>query len=242
MNPTNESSTFFNTPGHNNGATSLAGLLAPVQCVLKPISSGWEMRLNGLGVRDILPVLSVVDDSERMNILLAPQPGEAMPLVSLPGKPEPANGNSNRVLRWAVCVDGPIEPVDAFAIEQALAEGGCPLEAELRATWVIELLSGGALSVRARSEDAILSVAGEVLRKYASSRCRQDDGAIEPPDPGLIHGLLSHTGSFTIRPIETESYSTWIDIGFSTCPRRSVKPADRSLIYDMIGNSWHGDF
>ena len=29
MNPTNESSTFFNTPGHNNTASSLAGLLAP---------------------------------------------------------------------------------------------------------------------------------------------------------------------------------------------------------------------
>ena len=92
-------------------------------------------------------------------------------------------------------------------------------------------------------EDAILSVAGEVLRKYRILTMQDRmNGAIEPPDLGLIHGLLSHTGSFTIRPIETESYSTWIDIGFSTCPRRSVKPADRSLIYDMIGNSWHGDF
>ncbi len=44
-----------------------------------------------------------------------------------------------------------------------------------------------------------------------------------------------------MRPLETELYSTFVDIGVCVQADEPTRPADRSLIYDVHGNSWHDE-
>ncbi|MCH2148737.1 MAG: hypothetical protein MK095_04825, partial [Phycisphaerales bacterium] len=90
-------------------------------------------------------------------------------------------------------------------------------------------------------EELLLMVVGELLCSYAAAQRSQPVTALSRPEPGLIRALLSISGTLCIRPIETELYSTWIDIGINTCPQRSIAPANTSIIYDTVGHSWHGD-
>jgi hypothetical protein len=54
-------------------------------------------------------------------------------------------------------------------------------------------------------------------------------------------GTLKGTGTLTVRPIETEIFSTSIDVGIGTNNDGTTKPADRSLIFDIPSNSWHDE-
>ena len=62
---------------------------------------------------------------------------------------------------------------------------------------------------------------------------------IAPPDLGLVDSILHRTGTISIRPIETEVFSTFMDIGISTIG--PATQADYTLIYDIFSDSWHGD-
>ncbi|MEE2719102.1 MAG: hypothetical protein VX727_04890 [Planctomycetota bacterium] len=101
---------------------------------------------------------------------------------------------------------------------------------------------GDVVSIRERSRDALLLVAGHVLRNHVRSRLDHRRPGLECPEVDFMHHLLARTGTFSIRRIETEVYSTWVDIGVSTRPDGSAKPADLSLIYDLVSNTWHTEF
>jgi hypothetical protein len=45
----------------------------------------------------------------------------------------------------------------------------------------------------------------------------------------------------TVRPIETQIFSTSIDVGVNTSRERFDAPARRSLIYDRPSDSWHDE-
>ncbi|MCP3902868.1 MAG: hypothetical protein GY715_04455 [Planctomycetes bacterium] len=140
----------------------------------------------------------------------------------------------------ATLVEGPIEPGDARAIAEARAHGASALTADLRATAAVRVACDRTLTIETRLEDDALLFVAERLRCYAAALRGQSVQSIERPDPALIGRILERTGYFQIRPIETEVYSTAIDIGIVTSSV-ALGPADTALIYDLYANSWHGD-
>ena len=101
---------------------------------------------------------------------------------------------------------------------------------------------GDVVSIHGRLRGPLLLVGGRVLRNHVRSRLGHRRYGLECPEADFMHHLLARTGTFSIRRIETEVYSTWVDIGVSTCPDGSAKPADLSLIYDLVSNTWHTEF
>jgi hypothetical protein len=62
---------------------------------------------------------------------------------------------------------------------------------------------------------------------------------VSPPELGLIDRLLERTGFLSISSIETEMFSTFIDIGIETS--NNNEPANIAAIYDIFSDSWHSD-
>ena len=141
----------------------------------------------------------------------------------------------------AVRIEGPIEAADVHAIADALALGQSALEVELRATAVMEMRSGNVLVVYSRERDDVLSFVAESFRHYVAAVRNASVMRIAAPDLGLIHALLERSGRITVRPLETDVYSTSIDVGISTDKRGEIRPADQSMIYDIHSNTWHGE-
>jgi len=222
---------------------SLAGLLSPVRCSLRHLQDGWELRTTGLSIDRLLLVLSSI--TEEAHTLVGFSTGEDQSPVGPPRIQERGNIVNNSILgriAWVVQIDGPVEVEDAQAIQRAWELGESLLDAEIRANASLEIDANGTLVLRSRNQDVVLQAAGEVLRAHVARQRGQDATDIAPPDPGLVHSLLDASGSIALRAIETETYSTWVDVGISTCPEGSVKSADTSVIYDAVGNSWHGEF
>ena len=109
-------------------------------------------------------------------------------------------------------------------------------------TTSVRMLDDDTAGIRARSRDHLLLVGGNVLRNHVRSRLAARRFDVTSPETDFMHHLLARSGTFAIRPIETEVYSTWVDVGVSTSPEPVGKPADVSLIYDLISNTWHADF
>lgn len=142
----------------------------------------------------------------------------------------------------AVRIDGPVEESDATAIFDALAAGQSPLDVELRAEAVMEVRCGNRVMVTSRNEEDILRFVADSLRHYLASVRNVAAATLAAPDLGLVHALLDRSGQITVRPLETEVYSTAIDVGVSTGDQHGgMRPADQSLIYDIHSDTWHGD-
>jgi hypothetical protein len=140
----------------------------------------------------------------------------------------------------ATLVDGPIEPGDVRAIATARAAGASALTADLRASVTVRIDRDRMVTVEARDESDALIFVAERLRRYVAALRDQPIEEVARPDLELVDRILYRTGSIQIRPIETEVYSTAIDIGIVTSTS-TLGPADTSLIYDVYANSWHGD-
>jgi hypothetical protein len=137
-------------------------------------------------------------------------------------------------------VEGEVEARDAAAMAAAAAAGRSPLSAEMRAVAALEVCGDDAVTAELRSRDQALIMVAENLRHYLAALCDRPAQGFEAPPAALMHELLQRRG-LTIRPIETQVYSTFIDIGVCLGAEEPSKPADRSLIYDLPSRSWHGD-
>ena len=109
-------------------------------------------------------------------------------------------------------------------------------------TTSVRMLQDDVASIRTPSRDQLLCVGGNLLRNHVRSRIDARRCDVTAPEVDFMHHLLARSGTFAIRPIETEVYSTWVDIGISTSPDVDGTPADLSLIYDLISHTWHADF
>jgi hypothetical protein len=224
--------------------SSLAGLMAPMQCIMRTIDHGHELRLSGMPVDRILPLLIDADESDASNLLVGFKPDISDRLIrptDRVAEPQRLSDDLLSGIAWIAQIDGPVEDGDAHALHEAWEHESCLLAAELRATLSLVLGPNGMLILRAEDQDVLLNAAGELLREHVSRCCARPLHRIAPPEPGLMHALLALSGVLSLRPIETQSYSTWIDVGISTCTSRSINPADCSIVYDTVGNSWHGD-
>ena len=143
---------------------------------------------------------------------------------------------------WMIAIEGPIEPSDAAAIERALDLDQSPLDAEVRAMAAIRITDGRMLEAHARHREIAERFIAQAFRRYVANVRGSTVSQIASPAPGLMARLTDRYAEFVVRPIETEVYSTSVDIGVSRHDETgAILPADHSLIYDLYSNTWHGE-
>ncbi len=141
----------------------------------------------------------------------------------------------------AVAVEGTIDERDAKAMTKAIDAGQSPLVAELRAIAAIEVLGDRAVVLHSREKQVALTLVADNFRHYLAALSHTVASKFDAPEYWQIERLLSLTGMLTVRPIETQRFSTSIDVGINTNKERFTQPADRSLIYDVPSNTWHDE-
>lgn len=140
------------------------------------------------------------------------------------------------VTEWAARIHGPVETGDADAIVEAVAESCSPLQSDVRMQMIVTSMGGDGIRAHVRNYDDALIIASSAIGQYATDLLGE---SMSNPDIGLVDYLLGQTGNISIKPVETEVYSTFVDIGVSTSD--STQPANSTLIYDLISHTWHGD-
>lgn len=141
----------------------------------------------------------------------------------------------------AVRVDGPIEPRDAAAMVAAAQHDRSPLEVELRATAALSVRADRMLTLDVRDEMTAYAVVAASLRRYVAAVLRKPVAEISAPPRSYFERLLGVSGRLSVRPIETDAFTTSVDVGISTAPRDEPRPAERSLIYDIFSRTWHDE-
>jgi hypothetical protein len=141
----------------------------------------------------------------------------------------------------AILIDGPVEQSDVDAIDAAVAQGGSALDAELRAVAAMHVLEDRVVTLETRESRDASRLAAENFRHYLAALRGRPSRQFAAPEAAIVERLLEYSGEIAVRPIETEIFSTSIDVGVSTQPEGDTHPADQSLIYDVYSNSWHGE-
>lgn len=141
----------------------------------------------------------------------------------------------------AVLVNGPVEVRDAKAMIDAAQRGDSPLAFECRAIASIVIESDRVVTLETRERSIALQLVAENFRHYLGALRRRSHESFSPPETWQLERLFDVSGTLTVRPIETEVYSTSMDVGISTAGSDVSKPADRSLIYDVPSDTWHDE-
>lgn len=247
----------------SNSRRSLASLLSPIQAQRTETEYGYQLITSADAPGPIMLAMSAQSDAPSMQIVLIPttepgveqNPGASMArlarfalqqyaegMLVLPADAALLIATTLPARGWAVVlVDGPVEDADATAMRAALRRGESPLQAEFRAVAALHQPREGVMVVDARDTAVPSAVIAQKLQRYVASLPVRDLGPIEPPPTWQIDRLLSVSGTMTIRPIETEVFSTFIDIGISTDGDDETLPANRALIYDIFSDSWHDE-
>jgi hypothetical protein len=246
---------FLRSPGRPQYARKgLAALLAPLRAAVEPTEFGATLALEPMHAVDALRPWQRLDPDHRCTVLVIGEvgvmPGPVIPVLDrfAPdcvamddlsfGELVTTRGMNGLC---AVLVDGPLDAGDAAAIGGAVRRGASPLPADLRAVAALRVTGDRTVHVDLRTPAQAVPFVAENLRLYlaALSRRRWDDIAL--PEDRLVEELLARTGSLSVRPIETEVYSTFVDVGVGTGRGGEPTPADAALIYDVPGNGWHGE-
>jgi hypothetical protein len=187
-----------------------------------------RFSLGSLADRFAIPSLERFDEDQLVM--------EPMRLRELVGMIEQAH------LR-TVCVDGPIEPRDAAAMRRAIAAGLSPLQAEFRATAAIEVTADRTVTFQSREKTPALRLIAESFRLFIGGVCLRERpiDEIAPPEFWQVERLIDVSGTISMRLIETDVFSTFIDVGVSSETEPFTKPANLSLIYDLPSNTWHDE-
>lgn len=144
-------------------------------------------------------------------------------------------------LAAAVRIAGPIEADDARWIQRGLASGLDPLASEVRTVRAMQVGANRTLLVHVRHARDAMRFVAENLRHFLAAVAELPLADVAPPDVGLLVPLFEPSGELSVRPVETDVYSTSVDVGIVTSPPDAPRPADASLIYDLHGSSWHGE-
>lgn len=140
-----------------------------------------------------------------------------------------------------VRITGPVEVSDADAIRRALSAGRSPLSAELRAVAVLGMPAPHSLYLETRSLQPALAMVAESFRHYLAAVLRRTVVSIASPPTWMMQRFLDIEGGLCVRPRETDRFATFVDIGVCVQHDEPTRPADCSLIYDVLGNSWHDE-
>ncbi|MCI0631650.1 MAG: hypothetical protein L0Y44_13455, partial [Phycisphaerales bacterium] len=141
-----------------------------------------------------------------------------------------------------VAVEGEVDASDARAMNSAVEASRSPLLAELRAVAALEVLGDRSIVLHCRSRNTALTLMAENFRHFLAAVTSRPAGRFHAPQPWQIERLMGCSGAITIRPIETQVFSTSIDVGINTSAKeRFSRPADRALIYDLPSGTWHDE-
>jgi hypothetical protein len=193
--------------------------------------SAWRDGAEPMPIADVaqrlaIPVVERIDDHELVLDTLS-----LRQLVSL--------CQPTRLL--VTFVDGPVDARDVAAIDKAVDAGRSPLTAELRAEAALEVMGDRSVVLHSRDKNLALRVVADNFRHYLAALRNRSATKFAAPETWQLERLFELTGMLTIRPIETQMFSTSIDVGINTSKERFDRPADRSLIYDIPSNTWHDE-
>ena len=213
----------MNTPIHNSNnwnidQPSLASLFTPLRVELSETSEGWRVEISSLTPCDAMMALTREDLMEESTILS--------------GSGTKKDGKS----QWVARVHGPIELCDAEEIVHDVSNSLSPLSAHFNMQSIVTSNDGESVSAHVREYDDALTLVATAISHYGSAMIGEP---IAHPDLGLVDSILHRTGTISIRPIETEVFSSFMDVGISTLD--PLTPSDTTLIYDIHSDSWHGD-
>jgi len=241
---------------------NLTSLLAPMRARVEATAAGFALELEPVTAHDALAwwapgraapateaVIWLAPDTARTETLASrlrrlevptrerfDADCAALPVGSLAGLLGQSAGEGLSI----VLVDGPIDARDVRAIQSA-AVTGSPLAGDLRAALGIRVLAERALRIDVREHEEAAMLVAQNFREYLAALTASPSSALVAPDVRLVDRLLDRSGHLRVRAIESEIYSTAIDVGVSTAPGGDLRPADTSLIYDRYGNTWHGE-
>ena len=196
-----------------NKELSLAGLVKPLRIRLTETIEGWKVELSSLSPGDAMMAFARGDLLEDSTILCG-------------------TGAKD----WVACINGPVEVADADAILNEVNNAEIPLVADLRMQSVITTTEHEGVSAYVRDYDEALLLVANALAQYVGSIMKTN---VSIPDLGLVDALFEQSNLLSIKPIETEVYSTFIDIGISESD--GSDPASMAAIYDIYSDSWHCD-
>lgn len=199
------------------------------------VIAGNERRMAAAGVT---PDLTLAQVAERLEIPVIEEFSNQA-IVMEPACVRELAGMLDAVALRSVLVEGPIDRRDAVAMAAAVAQGDSPLLAELRAVAAINVRRDRVIELHTRVQEQALRLVGESFRHYVASLQRRPVEEFAAPEPWQLERLLGISGSLAVRPIETDMFSTSVDVGISTSLQQ--RPADRSLIYDLPSNTWHDE-
>jgi len=137
-----------------------------------------------------------------------------------------------------VRVVGPVERGDALAIRNAMHKGDPAWLADFRAVCAMRMSDDRLIELDVIDEEIGLMFIAENLRHYLAALLDRDIDTVGWASPRQIRSLLARSGTLTIRPIETDAYTTFVDVGVCTDPDE-MAPSDCSIIYDLPSDSWH---
>lgn len=260
------SNAFNRSARRQSGRDDLTGF-APLSAQLKTISDGVRLTLSPMRAIDLLPVWSRERGDAFCNVMLSARPartpegrgvtGSLARLVRQLQLDHTAIDAEAVVLRDAplvrllsqvefsemtlVRIEGPVEADDVFHIRRALSMDGSALEADLRATQAVRVDRDEFVTFDAREPERADALVAENFRHYVAATLNQPLGRTGVLEPWHIRRLLGESGALRARTVETQVYSTSVDIGIATQPAGTEGPANRSLIYDRPSESWHDE-
>ena len=251
-----------------NPRKSLAASLAPMQADYRHTDFGWSLELSPITAVDALEALELGDPArERWMCIVSLEQSawregvEPMPIADVAQRlaiPVTERIDDHELvldtmsLRQLVTlcqptrllvsfVDGPVDRRDVDAMNKAVEAGRSPLTAELRAEMALEVMGDRSVVLHCRDQNLGLKLIAENFRHYLAALRNRPASSFTAPENWQLERLLELTGLLTIRPIETQMFSTSIDVGINTSKERFGRPADRSLIYDIPSNTWHDE-
>ncbi|MFO0873563.1 MAG: hypothetical protein U0575_06275 [Phycisphaerales bacterium] len=139
-----------------------------------------------------------------------------------------------------VRVLGAVEARDAMAIREAIGAGRHPALADFRVAHVLRVVDDRTLRYDTTSEDYAMLTVADNLRNYVAAVLDRDVDTIGWPMPSQVQRLLAVSGRLVVRPVETDTFQTFVDVGVCTS-RDENSPARQSLIYDLPSRSWHDE-
>ncbi len=201
------------TNAWNEFEPSLAAMVSPLRIKLSTTADGWRVDISSLTPCDAMMALAREDLLEGSTILCGD--GET---------------------KWVACVHGPIEAGDAKAIVREVSSSLSPLCADFRMQSVVTSTENLGVSAHVREYDDALMLASTAMARFMSDLVGEN---VNEPDLGVMDALLYKTGSISLKPIESEIFASFVDVGISTS--EGNEPADTSAVYDIHSDSWHCD-
>jgi len=226
--------------GHPRG--TLASMLRPLRATLESDNATWTLMIAPMHPIDALAPWREIDAGRNARTLVLD--GDTPKAGALVVDDDALSAVLTRQVSdrsHLVRIEGEVEASDVSAIQRGLAKGRSALESEIRASASMRMSGDRCLQIQTHRADVACGFVAESFRQYVAALRNRPIPDIAPPEPWQIERLLTIDGGLSVRPLETELYSTFVDIGICVGADGPASPATLSLIYDVYGNSWHGE-